>query len=390
MSDLSERFKNLSPEQQKLLKLRLDQRNRSKQKTPANPAPGPPRAKKDTRMDVSLFFFSADGTGSGSEKYRLLTDSTRFADQNGFKAVWTPERHFQAFGGLYPNPSVLNAALAVLTERVQLRAGSVVAPLHSPVRIAEEWALVDNLSNGRTGIAFATGWHAFDYVIMPDAYHDRREKMFRYIDIVRRLWRGETVSLSGVDGKETPVHTLPRPVQQELPYWVTASSPRTWAQAGEIGANVLSMMTITLDDMARNIKAYRQARIKNGHDPRKGVVTIMLHTYLDNDLERAREMTRAHMAAYLKNFLEQYRHLPGGDQFGDESGLLTFAVERYFNQASLLGSPEKCAAMIETLSGVGVNEVACLIDFGIEHDDVLKSLELLTGLRERYQPESEE
>ena len=87
------------------------------------------------------------------DRYRLLLEGAKFADREGFTAVWTPERHFHAFGGLYPNPSVASAAIAALTTRVQIRAGSVVLPLHHPARVAEEWALVDNLSQGRVGIS---------------------------------------------------------------------------------------------------------------------------------------------------------------------------------------------------------------------------------------------
>ena len=158
MSNWKERFGNLTPEQQKLLKMRLQQRTQSNDSGETTVGESEPVPKRRS-VDFSLFFFSADGTAAGSEKYKLLMDAAHFADTNGFKAVWTPERHFQAFGGLYPNPSVLSAALAVSTKNVQIRAGSVVVPLHHPIRIAEEWALVDNLSNGRTGIAFATGWH---------------------------------------------------------------------------------------------------------------------------------------------------------------------------------------------------------------------------------------
>src|SRR5215217_9633370 len=90
-------------------------------------------------LDFSLFFFSSDGSTNKPDKYNLLLDCARFADAAGFRAIWTPERHFQEFGGLYPNPSVLAAALAMITKRIQIRAGSVVLPLHNPVRVAEEW-----------------------------------------------------------------------------------------------------------------------------------------------------------------------------------------------------------------------------------------------------------
>src|SRR5690606_38951972 len=103
-------------------------------------------ATPDRPVSFSLFYFAAGGA-QASEGYRLLLEGARFADANGFEAVWTPERHFHAFGGHYPNPSVASAALATVTANVAIRAGSVVLPLHSPVRVAEEWAVVDNLSN---------------------------------------------------------------------------------------------------------------------------------------------------------------------------------------------------------------------------------------------------
>ena len=107
-------------------------------------------ASKSARaLDFSLFYFASDESAAGTHKYRLLLEGAKFADQNGFSAVWTPERHFHAFGGLYPNPSVTSAAIAAITRSIQIRAGSVVLPLHNPARVAEEWAVVDNLSNGR-------------------------------------------------------------------------------------------------------------------------------------------------------------------------------------------------------------------------------------------------
>src|SRR5690606_23519463 len=175
------------------------------------------------------------------DKYELLIEGAKFADRHGFYAVWTPERHFHAFGGLYPNPSVASAALAVVTERVKILAGSCVLPLYSPIRVAEEWALVDNLSKGRVGISFAAGWQPNDFVLMPGNFAERKDIMLRDIDTVRRLWRGETVHLPGPQGKDVAVRTLPRPVQPELPVWLTAAgNPDTFREAGARGFNMLT------------------------------------------------------------------------------------------------------------------------------------------------------
>src|SRR5207253_3560653 len=127
------------------------------------------------QLDFSLFYFSSDERSAGDDKYRLLMEGARFADRAGFTAVWTPERHFHAFGGLYPNPSVISAALAAITERIRIRAGSVVLPLHHPVRVAEEWSVVDNLSRGRVGLSFAAGWHADDFIFAPERYAARKQ-----------------------------------------------------------------------------------------------------------------------------------------------------------------------------------------------------------------------
>jgi len=106
--------------------------------------------------DFSLFYFASDSGGTPQERYKLLLEGAKFADQEGFSAIWTPERHFHAFGGLYPNPAVTSAAIAAITTRLKIRAGSCVLPLHHPIRVAEDWAFVDNISQGRVGVSFAS------------------------------------------------------------------------------------------------------------------------------------------------------------------------------------------------------------------------------------------
>src|SRR4051794_17646100 len=193
-------------------------------------------------MDFSLFFFAESGAVAG-DGYRLLLESARFADANGLSAIWTPERHFHSFGGLYPNPAVTGAALAAVTERVEIRAGSVVAPLHPAVRIAEEWSVVDNLSGGRAGIALASGWHAADFAIRPEAYEARRRTVAETVETVRRLWRLEHVDL--VDGADRPVRVrfFPSPVRPELPMWLsTAGNVASFELAGRLGVGVLTTL----------------------------------------------------------------------------------------------------------------------------------------------------
>src|SRR5438876_10049770 len=217
-------------------------------------------------MDLSLFYFADDSAADG-DRYRLLLEGARFADANNFTAVWTPERHFHPFGGLYPNPAVTSAAVAAITTRVAIRAGSVVLPLHNPIRCAEEWSVVDNLSGGRVALSFASGWHASDFALAPDNFAERRKVMSEGIETLLKLWRGEEVPARSGDGREIRVRIYPPPVQREPPLWITASgNPETFAQAGRIGASVLTnLLVMTRAELARNIARYRAAFKEAGH-----------------------------------------------------------------------------------------------------------------------------
>jgi natural product biosynthesis luciferase-like monooxygenase protein len=341
------------------------------------------------RMDFSLFYFASADVGVRSGKYRLLIEGAQFADKHGFAAVWTPERHFYAFGGLYPNPAVTSAALAAVTERIQLRAGSVVLPLHDPLRVAEEWAVVDNLSQGRVAISFASGWQPNDFVLSPQNYATRREVMLRGIETVRRLWRGEKIRRRDGNGTEIEVSILPRPIQRELPIWVTASgSPETFSTAGEIGANLLThLLGQNIEQLTEKIALYRSAWREHGHRPGMGHVTLMLHTFIGSSIDAVREQVRGPFSAYLRSSVDLWlARRPGQNiaDFTDEEleDLVSYAFDRYFETSGLFGTPSTCLQMINRLQAIGVDEVACLIDFGLDCDAVLSSLHDLDTLRQ--------
>ncbi|GGK03625.1 siderophore biosynthesis protein [Pilimelia anulata] len=365
---------------------------------PAGTAPAPERVGRQRRagstMAFSLFFFSGDGSTAGPDKYRLLLDCARFADAHGFAAVWVPERHFVDFGGLYPNPAVLAAALAVVTERVELRAGSVVLPLHHPVRVAEEWAVVDNLSGGRAAISAASGWHPHDFALAPGGparYAHRRADMFAAIETVRRLWSGAPVTVPTPDG-DREVRPLPRPVRPELPVWVSAAGTlATYERAGAIGANLLTgVVGHRLSELGDKIAAYRAARAAGGHDPAAGTVTVMLHAYLGDDADAARAAARGPLTGYLETFLRQLPGPAGG--FGDlddagRAAMLDAAFDRYARGLALLGTPDTAEDLVETLVDLDVDEIACLVDFGLPAPAVRAGLTHLRELHRRYRPE---
>ncbi|MFD7626291.1 LLM class flavin-dependent oxidoreductase [Streptomyces sp. NPDC059851] len=343
-------------------------------------------------MDFSLFYFANDSAAPGTDPYRLLLSGARFADERGFTAVWTPERHFHPFGGLYPNPSVAGAAVAAVTERVGIRAGSVVAPLHHPLRIAEEWAVVDNLSGGRVGLSFASGWHAVDFALRPENYEDRRSVLIETVEQVRALWRGEEMTVQDGAGRPASVRSYPRPVQPELPFWITsAGGVETFRDAGRTGAGVLThLLGQDLDELTEKIAAYREEYAARPGADGTGHVALMVHTYLDEDDAAARSAVREPLCAYLRSSLGlilgsgaggRRRIDPAKLKEKDIDFLVERSFERYYDEGGLLGQVDKARAQVERIRAAGVDEIACLIDFGVPDEQVLAGLEHLDRLR---------
>ena len=403
MDDVSKRLAALSLEQLRLLELRLKQQGLSQLSPAPTAASGESAAIEDDSeefdhwkgrdsagaMQFSLYFFSDDGANTAGNKYRLLLESARFADEHGFAAVWTPERHFQDFGGLYPNPAVLSAALAMITKRIQIRAGSIALPLHHPMRAAEEWAVVDNLSEGRVAVSIASGWHPNDFIFAPENYERRKDVMYESIAIVQRLWAGEAVCFKGVNENETELRSFPRPIQPRLPVWVTtAGSAETWAKAGEIGANILAALVgYSPDDLRDKIELYRRSLARHGYDPEQGIVSVMAHTFIGESNRAVKEMARAPLMSYLRIYINQFGAFGyGADEVTEEDKrtIVAKAFEHYFEHGALIGTPGKCSRLIDRLIGLGVNDIACLIDFGLDFDSVMRSLGYLNELRAHY------
>src|SRR5207249_7412894 len=130
-------------------------------------------------------------------------------------------------------------------------------------------------------------------------------------------------------------------------------------------------------------------RAQHGHDPDSGQVAVMLHTFLGADLDVVKEQVRAPLCDYLRTYLDQFRNLTASQMHirpeqatdEDEDTIIAFVFERYFHMSSLLGTVDKCADLVDRLQAIGVDEIACLVDFGLAADAVLESLPFLSMLK---------
>jgi natural product biosynthesis luciferase-like monooxygenase protein len=352
-------------------------------------------------VEFGVMFFSSEPEHA-NDKYKMVLEVAKRADAAGFVAVWTPERHFHEFGGIFPNPAITSAALAMVTRRLQLRAGSVISPLHDVLRVAEEWSVVDNLSGGRAAAAFGSGWNPDDFVFYPERYETRQAHMYQQLEVIHKLWSGGTLSRPNAYGQLVEVRLYPRPIQARLPIWITSSgNVKTFESAGAKGANLLThLIGQDLDTLAAKIRAYRNARTHAGLDAQGGIVSLMLHTFLGASIEHVRDVVRRPFREYLRSALsleekatsasEAARGRHSSERLDVASPqmeeLLDLTFERYFERAALMGTVQSCQPWLSQLANIGVNEIACLVDFGVSTDEALASFQYVSELRAAVQP----
>lgn len=351
-----------------------------------------PDVAREAIPHLSVFCFSDVARDSFAQKYDQLLSTARLADELNFHAIWTPERHFHTFGGMFPNPSVISAALAATTQRIAIRAGSVVLPLHDSLRVAEEWALVDNLSRGRVGVAFSAGWQRNDFVLNAQNYRERHEVLFASLVQIQALWRGEAVTRDelSLPGHPEPVtvQTWPPIYQTAIPLWLTTgSNPLLFSEAGKRGLNVLThLISQTREQLQENCASYRLARQEAGLDPAGGTITLMMHAQAGKEREALLPELRPALTGYLRAFMQLSDNLSQPSALDRENTekqkaySLKWGVEKYLNHYGLFGSADECLEQLKQLKRGGIDEVAGLVDFGMPQDSVETTLRTLATL----------
>ncbi|MFI8166256.1 MupA/Atu3671 family FMN-dependent luciferase-like monooxygenase [Streptomyces sp. NPDC085931] len=362
------------------------------------PVPAPATGEPPARTpDFSVYFFGdypQDTPAPRHGQYELLMEIARFADRHGFHALWMPERHFHSFGGLFPNPAVLAAALSRETGRIRLNAGSVVLPLHDPIRVAEEWSMVDNLSGGRVGIGVAGGWSANDFVFYPERFGRHKELMYEQLAEVRKFWRGEPLRRAGGDG-ETEVRLFPRPVQDAPPlYTAVVGNPASFELAARHDLGIVTnLMTQTVEQLGDNIARYRRTRARHGLDPDAGRVAVLLHTYLAGDHDTARTEAYEPLSRYMRASLSVFsgvtnslgHHIDLAALSEDDlEAVFHRAYGRYCDQRALIGTADSVRPVVDAVTAAGADEIVALVDFGVDADRLREGLPRLDALRRHY------
>ena len=352
---------------------------------------------------------SAGGATNAAEMLDNLRQQTVLAEELGFEAMWLGEHHFGPHGiGDLPNPILLGADLAARTSRIRIGQMANIAPWWHPIRLAEDLAILDNMTEGRIEVGFGRGiWPyegpQFHANADPRKDAENRELFRETIEVVRKIWSDEYFSHQGEnysfpadntvfshpsyppdpawqDGERvTRLRVTPRPYQKpHPPLWMTVSTDRSVATAAELGLKACYWQPPPLR-IRQRMELYAETRSKlEGRPFSLGEdQAVMRSTYVASSMEDARRDAEAGiMSSFIFNdpFRGRQVFTNPGEELNDDVRLDWDFLEP---RTLLVGSPDHVAEKIQELREVCSLD-CLLVEFahgGIPQRKILRNLE---------------
>ena len=155
-----------------------------------------------------------DLDGPINEFYQRMFAQMEEMDRLGYDHIWVTEHHFAMYGGTLPHPPTFLSAIARSTKRIRLGAAINVLPLHNPLDVAESYAMVDVISNGRLDFGVGKGSEAHEYKKFGVNQAEATGRMDEGIEIIRQAWSDKPVNFRGEFYNVHNVPVLPKPVQR--------------------------------------------------------------------------------------------------------------------------------------------------------------------------------
>jgi alkanesulfonate monooxygenase SsuD/methylene tetrahydromethanopterin reductase-like flavin-dependent oxidoreductase (luciferase family) len=167
-----------------------------------------------------------------AELYADILDFIAWTESIGFDGAWVPEHH-DAEDGYVPAPLTLLAAIAARTSRMKIGSGVALAPLYHPVRFAEECAVLDILSNGRLEMALAIGYRRRETEGYGVDFTKRGARFDEFLEIVTKLWAGETVCFEGGHFTINNAHIVPPAPRGHIPLYIGGFAEKALARVAK-------------------------------------------------------------------------------------------------------------------------------------------------------------
>ena len=216
-------------------------------------------------MDFGLFYLmQRDDQWSERAVYASGLEQMLAAEALGYSSVWIAEHHFNDYG-LCPVPPVLAAFLAARTRTLRLGMGVSLLPLHHPVDLAEQLAVLDVVSDGRLDVGIGRGGTLQDYQTFQSDREDSRARVEEGIALIQKSWGGEPFDFEGRFHSAERLHVRPRPVQRpHPPLYIAANSEDSVHSAARLGLPTLSSFFVPIEELQRRHQLYREESLAIG------------------------------------------------------------------------------------------------------------------------------
>ena len=268
-------------------------------------------------MRYGLFYLPSSlpaTRAEGAERFRTIVEQVIFGEQLGFDAVWLAEHHFHSFAGIFSSPPVIGAAIAQRTSKMRIGTAVLLLPYHNPLRVAEDYATLDCLSNGRVNFGIGHGfvkWEALTFGIPLDELRDRFQEN---LDIVLRAWSEPKLNHKSRLHDYANVEVWPRPVQEPYPtVWMAATTTlESFELAGRYGFHMMLIPFLNdVEDLRRKVEAFLAARRAAGHDSSPARVLGVYHACVGETPAQARAAAAAGLAEYHSAASQAHGLTPG-------------------------------------------------------------------------------
>lgn len=244
--------------------------------------------------------------------YAETIEQIQAVEALGFDAVWLTEHHFTDDGYL-PQVLTVAAAVAAVTRRVQIGTAVLLLPLHHPLHVAEQAALVDIISDGRLIFGPGLGYKVDEFAAFGVNRGRRRTIMDESVEIIARAWTEERFSYAGRHFQLTDLSVTPRPVQQPRPpIWLAARAEPPLRRAARLGDGVIAVGSPDL------IGRYRELVREAGKDPEQATVAVLHSVLLSDEPEQTWREVKDHVAWRARRYGEWYGEaadLPGDQRW---------------------------------------------------------------------------
>ena len=217
-------------------------------------------------MEFGVFFLmQRDDAWSERDVYESTLEQMLAAESLGYSSVWLAEHHFNDYG-ICPTPPVLAAYVAARTTTLRFGMGVSLLPLHHPVDLAEQLAVLDVVSGGRLDVGIGRGGTLQDYQTFQSDREDARARVEEGIALMRQCWSGQPFDFQGRFHSAERLHVRPRPVQQpHPPVYIAANSEDSVRSAARLGLPTLSSFFVPLEEIVRRREIYRLEALAAGH-----------------------------------------------------------------------------------------------------------------------------